>query len=544
MKNIFTYIRTKLSLRIVPCIFIIIFTYSCTDNFEDYNRDPGQPTDEEINEGNYLVKIYLPKLINYAYPVQENNYQLTENFIGGIYGRYFNITKPDWRNHFQTFNAIDTWIYTPMKDVYQFMAGNFFELEALIKDDESRQHLYALAKILKVTGFQRVTDMYGPIPYSKLSTDNLMPEYDDQETIYRKMFEELDEAIAVLTQYYKDYPNYERQSDMPDNIYGNNYKKWVVYANTLKLRMAMRVRFADPELAKQKAESAVNHEWGVMNSNEDNAYNSFVPNGLYKSAVEWDDARACADIICYMDAFGDPRLEKYFKKGLDDYEWGDYVGIRSGIIITSRETAMRYSAARVNSNDKMLIMPASESYFLRAEGALIGWDMGGTAQEFYEKGMLTSLIQWGVDDEGVDWYVFNNDNSGPNSYYQPDDQFVFNAAVNYRVDAKHSVNVKWDDSADQEVQLEQIMTQKWIALYPIGQEAWSEQRRTGYPRFFPVLVNLSDDPSLTENLASRIPYPNIETKKTTYGNVLKLLGGEDNYSTRLWWDKNPNKIIK
>lgn len=81
-------------------------------------------------------------------------------------------------------------------------------------------------------------------------------------------------------------------------------------------------------------------------------------------------------------------------------------------------------------------------------------------------------------------------------------------------------------------------------MYPLGQEAWSEQRRTGYPRFFPVLVNASDEPELTTRLASRIPFPPAEKDNNAqnYDGAVQLLGGgPDKYGTKLWWDKNPNK---
>lgn len=534
MKN-FEYIIHKAGLSVILGIIITVSLFSCTDDFEKYNRNPGEPTKEDLSAGHYLTKVHFPTLMNYAYPVQENAYQLTQNFIGDVYGRYLSISKSGWNNHFQTFNCSDTWLYTPIKDTYGYIARSFFEVEKITKDDSHYQHIYSLAKILKVTAFQRLTDMYGPLPYSKLSPGNLMAEYDDQETVYKKMFEELDEAIAVLTAHYKANPKYKEESDVYDKIYGNDYKKWVVYANTLKLRMAIRIRFADPVLARQKAESAIHHEFGVMNTNEDNAYNSFQPNGLFKVAVEWKDARACADIICYMKGYNDPRLSKYFTKS---EPVNDHIGLRSGIVVASTEVAGRYSTATTAANDRLLIMPASESYFLRAEGALLGWDMGGSAKDFYENGIKISFAQWKA--EGVDRYL-DNGTSKPDDYPQPAEELLLDKSVNYAVKTQSSATIKWDEAVSTEKKLEKIMTQKWIAMYPLGQEAWSEQRRTGYPAFFPVLVNLNEDAQLRERLASRIPYPDIERQKQTYGKVLEYLGGKDNYSTKLWWDKNPNK---
>lgn len=534
MKNL-KHIIYKVSLCVISSIITVAFLFSCTDDFGKYNRNPGEPTKKDLSAGHYLTKVHFPTLMNYAYPVQENAYQLTQNFIGDIYGRYFSISKSGWNNHFQTFNCSDDWLYTPIKDAYGYVGRSFFEVEEITRDEAHYQHTYSLAKVLKVTAFQRLTDMYGPLPYTKLSAGNLMVEYDSQEEVYKKMFEELDEAIEVLTEHYKANPKYKDESDIYDKIYGNDYKKWVVYANTLKLRMAMRIRFADPVLARQKAETAVKHEFGVMNKNEDNAYNSFQPNGLFKVAVEWKDARACADIVCYMKGYNDPRLNKYFTRS---GQANDYIGLRSGIVVASTEIAGRYSTTTTEAKDKLLVMPASESYFLRAEGALLGWDMGGSAKDFYENGVKVSFEQWRA--EGVNEYL-NDKTSKPADYTQPVKELLLEGSVNYAVRNQSSATIKWDEAAGTEKKLEQIITQKWIAMYPLGQEAWSEQRRTGYPRFFPVLVNLNEDALLRERLASRIPYPDIERQKQTYIKALEYLGGKDNYSTRLWWDKNPDK---
>ncbi len=542
MKQLFKTIIFNVNYRVLSSVLLITLICSCTDKFEDFNRNPGEPTLDELTEGHYLTKLQFPTLINYAFPVQENNYQHCENFIGGVYGRYFNITKSEWKNHFQTFNCIDDWLYIPIEDAYKYTARSFFEVEKIAKDQEQFHHLYNFAKILKVTAFQRLTDMYGPLPYTKLSPGNLSAEYDDQETIYRKMFEELDEAISFLTSFDKENPDYKGISDIYDAIYSNDYKKWVIYANTLKLRMAMRIRYAEPELAKEKAESAVNHEYGVMTSNTDNAYNNlFLPSGLHKVAVEWNDSRACADIICYLTGYDDGmRLEKYFT-GLGYWE-DHYVGLRSGINIASQGIAQKmYSTAKINSETPQLIMAATEAYFLRAEGALLGWNMGGSAKDLYEAGIRTSFEQWDINDASYIQSYIENNSSTPDDYIiQYDERLDEN--VNYNVKNESKATIKWDDKADFEVKLEKIITQKWIAMFPIGQEAWSEHRRTGYPKFFPVLLNLSGDPKLSKGTASRIPYPSIEkNKEETYSKALEYLGGEDNYSTRLWWDKKPNK---
>jgi hypothetical protein len=87
--------------------------------------------------------------------------------------------------------------------------------------------------------------------------------------------------------------------------------------------------------------------------------------------------------------------------------------------------------------------------------------------------------------------------------------------------------------------MERIITQKWIAMFPEGQEAWTEYRRTGYPKLFPVVNNNSGGTISTDVQIRRLPFPQNEynTNATEVNKAIQLLGGADNGGTRLWWDK-------
>ena len=164
-----------------------------------------------------------------------------------------------------------------------------------------------------------------------------------------------------------------------------------------------------------------------------------------------------------------------------------------------KDWALAYAAPNFPASDLSLMwMNAAEVSFLRAEGAWRGWAMGGTPEFFYKQGIERSFEQYGLP--GADDYA-NDSTLKPADYADP------NKDYSYSIKARTDVTIKW---AEDGRELERIMTQKWIAIYPLGQEAWSEQRRTGYPRFFPVVVNNGGDNALTEGLARRIPYPPAE----------------------------------
>ena len=175
-------------------------------------------------------------------------------------------------------------------------------------------------------------------------------------------------------------------------------------------------------------------------------------------------------------------------------------------------------------------MTASEAAFLKAEAALRGWAGAGNAKDNYENGISLSMSQYGLDAA-----TYKNDNtSKPKAYVDPK-----NATNNVSGGGLSQATIKWDDAATFEQKLEKIITQKWIAMYPDGQEAWSEFRRTGYPKLFTVVINNSGGKIPTATFIRRINFPASEYSTNANGvqGAVTKLGGADNGGTRLWWDK-------
>ena len=175
-------------------------------------------------------------------------------------------------------------------------------------------------------------------------------------------------------------------------------------------------------------------------------------------------------------------------------------------------------------------MNAAEVAFLRAEGALRGWNMGGgSAADFYAKGVELSFDEWGAG--GADNYLTDN-TSTPASYIDPMGKNTYAGNIS-------SITIAWNENAGFEENLERIITQKWIAIFPLGLEAWAEYRRTGYPNLMPVAVNNSGGMVNTARGARRLAYPGEEIT-TNEANVRyaieNYLKGADTMATRLWWD--------
>jgi len=147
------------------------------------------------------------------------------------------------------------------------------------------------------------------------------------------------------------------------------------------------------------------------------------------------------------------------------------------------------------------------------------------SENLYNEGIRTSFSQWGAPN--ADKYL-SDSKSTPMKY--PGLGQVGS------IESPSSVTVKW--AADGR-ELERIMVQKWIALYPNGQEAWSEIRRTGYPKVFPSQTNRSGGVLPSGATIRRVPLPQQEydgNAEQVAKAVNEFLGGNDNCAQKLWWD--------
>lgn len=498
----------------------------CTGNFEDYNKNPYGPLSSDLLGDNVETGILIKAMFPAIVQGQQNNSQMIDQMIGLEYGGHASMINP-WGNsgNYYTYNPRIGWygntFDTSMPQIY----SNFFQ----IKDKTGGKGVvYAWAEVLRVAASLKISDCYGPIPYSKINGTAYTVAYDSMEELYNQMFADLEDGISIFKAALASGADVSTLADF-DYVYGGNFTKWVKYANTLKLRMAMRIVNVAPALSKEKAEEAVNDSYGVMAEAGDAAFSSFNDgmNPFYRAAYTWNEGefRASANITSYLGGYKDPRLTIYVKES----EENGYVGVRNGISQTASSFAsyQKLSNVNVGEGDKLLVMSAAEAYFLRAEGALRGWNMGGTAKELYETGIAVSMAEKGAS---VGDYLSSK--AVPEAYTDP-------VNSKYNVVAASTICPAYDEMADFEVNLERIMVQKWIASYPSGWETWADIRRTGYPKLFPVGNNLSGGVVNTDRGMRRLPYPQSEynTNLTNVNAAVGMLGGADNAGTDLWWAK-------
>lgn len=521
---------------------VVLMGASCTANYEDINQNPYQPDNDDMQAGDYLLGAVLLNLQDKMMPEQENFAQYVECLMPGGFSGYVADSNlgTGWSGRFATYNPSQSWLEAPFNDFYTKFYPNYFQL---LNQSEDEVYL-ALADLFRVATMMRVTDSYGPIPYSQVGAENSTHSpYDSQAKVYEMMFTQINAVIDVLTRNVSNtFPS------TSDRIYGGNIEKWCKFANTLKLRMAMRIVYADEATARTMAEEAVNSAVGVMTEQSDGAFRRVADHNPWERFMpNWNDARISADLTCYMNGYNDPRRATYYgmttfqelKENPKDIEPA-YNGLRRGIAQGSYDPASHgYSCMNVTVSDDILVMPASEAAFLCAEGALRGWNMKGIdAKTYYEKGITLSFAERNA--EGAAAYMADTE-SIPAAYTDP--------LGHHSGTTGSKITVAWKETAGfDEENLERIITQKWIAIFPNCMEAWSEYRRTGYPRLMPAVANLSSGAVSDTQGARRLPYPAKEYRENgvnVQAGVAVLAtesssGAGDNMGTHVWWDCNPN----
>jgi hypothetical protein len=512
MKNMMKYCLVPL---LALSISAILFS-ACTKKFDEYNTDP--TTISRLTTADYGKLLARAQYAVYA------GYQTSQNLHADLFTQYFSNTSANFGQDRYVMNTAHL-----QSGLWSFYYVQVIpNLDIIIKGSGEQTPEAAVAQIWRVFAFHRLTDYWGPIPYfSAGNSDVTSYSYDPQDKIYDDMFKKLAEAVQILN----TNPNGKVFAAF-DGIYKGDIAKWIKFANTLRLRLALRVSDVDPVRAKSEAEAAVTS--GVMTVLADDAY-------LIRSAqasdynnlnhLNYNEFRMSATMESYLKGFNDPRLPQYFRPAAGT---GTYEGIRNGL--TAAQISLPQNNFTNNSDkgpkyDILLetttpqdVMHTAEAYLLRSEGALKGWNMAGTAQALYEQGITLSMNQWGISNPATITTYIN----GITAPVAPADYFNSPAVA--------STPVKW--AATDELRKEQINTQKWLATYPDGFEGWANQRRADYPKLYPVIRNENTDIPAGEFI-KRVIFTAAD--RTANGDAVKraetLLPGGDKANVRLWWDK-------
>ena len=507
---------------------IIIFCCSCTKNFSDINTDKNSIATVGASE--------LPFLFSKAQSTATNsqwNYQVAQNLFADQYAQFFACEA----TYFPSDRLVIRmdWLGAAFNPMYTDVMP---QLQTIFTSTDSTSAEYALASIWWVYTFHRVTDYWGPIPYFSAGIPGNSVPYDPQDKIYDDFFKRLSAAVATL-----NTKTTEQPFGSYDLVYGGSVSKWIRFANTLRLRLAMRISKVDPARAKTEAEAAF--AGGVLTDSPDDdalvqrSTKGDDGNGL-SIMSDWNEFRMSASMESTLKGYKDPRMPVYF---LPAVKTGTYEGLRNGLTTTqltldankadaNSHVGPRWASPSFGGNADYLstpqnVMCAAEAYFLRAEGAMLGWNMGGTAKDLYEAGITNSMKQWGISDlAAIQTYI-----NSTNTPVAPND-FLNSPAM---------TNIPVKFSTDPVVQKEQIATQKWLSLFPDGMEAWADYRRSRALKLYPVANSDNDDITNTSTQwIRRMPFlvSERENNGAEVDKAVQLLNGPDKVTTPFWWDKN------
>lgn len=509
---------------------------SCTKDFEKYNTNPNALTEAQLIGDGQNVGAFFPDMETSVMRDVTWEYQVQQNLNADLFSGYMMSADPFGGNNNTTYALRADWNSYPFDEAYQHIMANWKQIKQ--RGQTTNPDLYAVALILKVEALHRVCDIYGPLPYTKYASAAFSVPYDTQQQVYTAFFAELDTAVNSLTTFVKANPSVKPFAKW-DLLYGGDYTQWIKFANSLRLRLAMHIVYADPATAKTQAEEAVNNSYGTLVAQADGAYVNKVLGVTYDNpfnviTTSWTDISMGAVSESILGGYNDPREPYYFAASTAGS--GTYKGIRLGTTYTSGSEYLPFSQLAIPVTAPLQLMVASESYFLKAEGALRGWNMGGTAQSFYEAGVKLSFTEKGATIPAT--YLTDN-TSVPGAYVDP-----YNSANNIPAGSPYlnNITIAWNDADSFEHNLQRIITQKWIAMFPDGQEAWTEYRRTGYPVQFPIATNNSGGTISSTLGIRRLPFPSSELSNnaTQVQKAVSYLSGPDNGGTKLWWDANPN----
>lgn len=410
----------------------------------------------------------------------------------------------------------------------------------------------AVALIIQAYVGHEVTDFYGSIPFNDWRKVKRTPPltYEKGADIYEQIFMDLDEAISILKERKPSAAELAKIEDSKTTLSKGDWQRWVKFANSIKLRMAMNIVKYDAAKAQLYAEAAVNDEVGVLTENDAydiGYYYEDTADGhpLYTISKSWMDTRLGASLENIMKRYENPLLGIWFDRNAAAINTNtgsfsgigvnqDYVGIRQGIAMINKSNEQTGYGPFSASSEFLRTMPKTyfkrvEVLFLRAEGALRGWSMGGTAKDFYEKGIRLAFSENNFNDEALITEYLNKETAKTVDYQDP---YSPGNSIKGRV----TVGVKWNEADKDEVKLEKIITQKYIANFPMGAEAWTNFRRTGYPRLFPVKLNNMEGVD-SELQIRRIPLVEDENNRLEFQqSMIPALGGPNTGGTRVFWD--------
>lgn len=482
-----TSMRQPRIFRLVPLLAIALVAASCDSGLTGLNENPNAPS-------KVTPQYLFPNGVTAA--------------VGDIRGGGFDLTFTSlWAQQIamDRFTDEDRYSLRPGtidSDWSGFYSDELEDFATIVQqtDPAESPNLVGPALVMKSWTYGVMTDIWGDIPYSEANqgTDNFTPKYDRQQDIYNGLFTDLTAANDMMTAGGEGYGS-------ADPVYEGDAAKWKRFANSLRLRFALRLIKVDQATAQAQATAAI--DAGVFTSNDDNALLHWPGDGtndnpFFNTFRTRDDQHVSQTLVDTLKALSDPRLGVYADPVISKLPDTVYVGAPNGLqdddaIAIGLTNTSRVGAAYRQRDTPSILMTYAEVLFDEAEAAERGW-IAGDAEAFYNDGIRASMEYNGISADAIDAYL-----AQPRVAYGSSDK------------------------------LTQIALQKWIALFAEGADAYSEYRRSGVPDLQPGPAVITD-PKI---VARRLTYPLAE-QSFNNANLQEAVAAQGGASLndRVWWD--------
>lgn len=489
MKNIF-------KLTTVASLAVSLMLGGCTSNFDEINSDP-----DALETGA---------------PTNMLGYALRETMTRQA---GFDATEA-WAGYIVKIQYMDNYNYLPTNNTYGNKFSNCYRRVVLLDDilalteenaDELKNIRWA-SRIFKEYLWLLNTDQFGDIPYTdanKVEDGQMKPKYDSQEIIYPAILENLkaiaDEMAAGLG---------SDNIGEGDFLFGGNIQRWQKFCNSLRMRAAMRIVNVAPDLAKSTIEEICQNQaaYPLLETSAENAYFYWQGSSPYFEPY-YNDFRTRDDygmsniFVNHLKSMNDPRISAIMQPAATD---GEYRGFENGALSAPSNIQAISRMGVMYREDPAGFTPllkSCENYFIMAEAAMRGWNVGISAQEAYETAVKLSMDDNGVSAADAETYLAN---AG-----------------------------KWDNT------LERIYMEEWVALFKENCEAWSLYRRTGYPK---EIRTSGEYPgkfcsfgTAHNDVPFRMPYPDNEYQYNKENVEAATVDVVDNtWGKQMWWDTRAN----
>jgi hypothetical protein len=486
--------------HILSKLFVIVLAAlvtlaSCSKGFQEINTSPDAVSTPTLA---YVLPDLELTILDYTYYCNVTVVGQVMNQLSSYGANFSTLTigsNPEY--HF-------TYQYPgPIKNIVDFINQT--------KGQPKLVNSYNIGRILRVYALHSITDLYGDVPYFDAGEGylkgDLQPAYDPQSKIYADMFNELQDAATRL----------DAAQPLPVNdiVYKGNLTSWKRFAYSLMLRLALRIRKADPTNSAKWANLA--YTSGLMQSNADNFVVSYKPNTYYAvisngqctPMVYYNTWKLAEPFVAYLRNNHDPRIYIYSALPNGDTVAAHQLGLPpntpsnqvplpiTNYSVSPASTFGQYSAPFVHLSYAQVQLMLSE---FALKGDITGVGMAD-AVTLYNNGVTAAMNELSI--YGGSYKITNNDIS---TYLQA-----------------HPFNTTNMDSA-----LSQINTQYWVETHYNFYEQFANWRRSGYP--------LLDQSRYT--IPRRLQYP-VQELNINNANVQTAIKdqGPDLTTTRVWWDK-------